>query len=457
MLAWFGAVLLGALIPLFPKGIPVLIFCVLLMYTALRPIRMVPWLIAVTPFYNAFVIKLQGLADLRILEPLWLVVGIGMLLSNLKQKNHHQNKQENQVPLWFRLLLLSIVLWDFIGASISSIGPHSYVDATQTMYLALVSFLVAMIVGRMGADVQKSILIKSGICITLAVIWSLIQMILPALAFPEVILNIPGGLEISQVATKTQMASNGVRIDRLSLLDIGPVAGATLLVAVFALTVVWLENKRRDSGISLGGVLFLALISLGLVLTFSRTAWILLVGVVLLVAYKRGVGSAFWATTLGMAVLAVLLRIPQVLARFSEIGDASEGSFSSHLKLWALALSLLRRRPVFGWGPGSFKVIMQSAGIGGSAWTTDAHNYFLQAGAEGGIIGMLLAMSISIGVMIWGWNKSEFPSASFGIVLAYTVVLFMCLTMNAFRTEILWIPMGLCIGLNLKRSTALEV
>jgi O-antigen ligase len=128
-------------------------------------------------------------------------------------------------------------------------------------------------------------------------------------------------------------------------------------------------------------------------LTFSRGAMIglLAVGATAFLALPKR--PAYIAVILGIALLAVQLTGPQLMARYSTV-FASEGerdaSSQSRLDLWKDCLTVIASAPVFGIGPANWRAVAPQFG-----WTEgkSAHSVWMETAAEVGIPGVLALFS----------------------------------------------------------------
>lgn len=162
--------------------------------------------------------------------------------------------------------------------------------------------------------------------------------------------------------------------------------------------------------------LLLGFVLSGVLLTFSRGALIVLLGQFLLFAiyFVRGVTLK----KLGAALLTLLVAVgmffgtnniksqrQEVLDVGQKLQFANEESLTSkqeRMDFWLGAVELIKEKPLFGWGPFSFRQAynpIQKTLLGSS---DHPHNIFLKIGAESGLfaLGAFLAFLISIFVIV---------------------------------------------------------
>jgi probable O-glycosylation ligase (exosortase A-associated) len=127
-------------------------------------------------------------------------------------------------------------------------------------------------------------------------------------------------------------------------------------------------------------------------LTFSRGAMVglLIVGFTAFVIMPKRPKQLAALALIGL--LAIRLTGPQLLARYGTAlaqDEERDGSAESRLDLWRDCLKIAAGRPVFGVGPGNFRVVASSLG-----WTPgkQAHSTWMQTLAEDGAPGLLVLL-----------------------------------------------------------------
>jgi putative inorganic carbon (hco3(-)) transporter len=202
------------------------------------------------------------------------------------------------------------------------------------------------------------------------------------------------------------------------------------------------------------GVLLLLILSAGLVLSYTRAAWVGIVGalgVFLLMRFRIpawvvGVGAVF----LGGIYLANQDQITIALERnrdessddlakhlSSASNISTDASNLERINRWHSALRMFEERPVWGWGPGTYMfeyapfqasedrtIISTNFATGGNA-----HSEYLGPLAEQGLIGMLLVV-VFVGTSCWtairlwsrmppGRDRYLVGAAFFGLITYY--------------------------------------
>ena len=170
-------------------------------------------------------------------------------------------------------------------------------------------------------------------------------------------------------------------------------------VAALMLVVASHLRIARAAGVLAAGAFAIVVFA-----TRSWTAAILLpflVGITLFVERARD-GRVAVAVSGGLFVVALVLTILVGASRLGSDGGTAAGLVGDTISedrvaLWSDALSLMAREPVLGVGPGRFASVSPTASSDADLrW---AHNEFLQAGAEAGLPGLLLTVSI----FLWGF------------------------------------------------------
>jgi len=197
------------------------------------------------------------------------------------------------------------------------------------------------------------------------------------------------------------------------------------LFVPFMLTFIFhRENKFSIKMLSLG--LLLVLLT-GILLSYSRAAWVSLVGAlgVFLILRLR---ISFRYVFAFIALLSGLFFIyrTEIMMELEKNKQDSSGKYTEHIRSisnistdasnlerinrWASAIRMFKDRPVFGWGPGTYQLvyapfqyskektlISTNAGDMGNA-----HSEYIGPLSESGVLGMLTVLFIVISVFVTG-------------------------------------------------------
>jgi O-antigen ligase len=250
------------------------------------------------------------------------------------------------------------------------------------------------------------------------------------------ILQVALGSSISPGPTETGFSFGGVLRGYATFGNpnaLGAFLGMLLPVAVWEFLA-----SRSASGRWLAANVVIVL-ALGLVTTFSRSAWLgagIGVVMVLLVNAPRRLR---WATLLGPLILVAVIggasRLSQPSANPSLIQAAggrlntlgaplatASGQFRLHV--WVDSLALIASRPIFGYGPDSFGLVYPRFETGN--WAPGAiidrpHDEPLGVAATQGLIGLAAYGTMLVAIVMTFWNRRhDLQSvALFGGVVAY--------------------------------------
>jgi O-antigen ligase len=172
----------------------------------------------------------------------------------------------------------------------------------------------------------------------------------------------------------------------------------------------------------------LVVMSLALVLTFGRSAWVgAAVGIAVVLASRRPWRRPAFTLVFGAsAVLLVALAagafflhgglplVRSTLARALSISDVASGSGLTRLHIWRDTLSLVASRPVAGYGPDTFGLVYPQFQTGN--WTPGflndkAHADVLQVAATQGLVGAAAYVWVIVAFVRAFWEGRAAPSA----------------------------------------------
>ena len=170
-----------------------------------------------------------------------------------------------------------------------------------------------------------------------------------------------------------------------------------------------------------------SILLLGFYLSFSRAAWIsLMVSLAVLVILKLRIKLS-WLIGGGLALgLLLFFFSDEVLYKMSRNSQDSSGNFVEHIQSmsnistdasnmerinrWTAAYGMIREKPLFGWGPGTYQfeyapfqhgyyqtIISTDFGDGGNA-----HSEYIGPCAESGIVGMLTVFTLVFCFVYYG-------------------------------------------------------
>ncbi len=210
----------------------------------------------------------------------------------------------------------------------------------------------------------------------------------------QIAVALVGGYYVPTLSGVAQLSA-GIQPNVLALqAAVVAVVGAVLVVDRLRFTFGWYL-----------GVLLSVLGSVAVVLTVSRSGMVAMaaaIGVLLLMTTRLeltvlgGLAVAFAA----VALIADIFRITAFTDWFVRGDVASLSTLTGRTEIWGLALSMVVERPVVGWG---FAALYRHDYSGGKFLDlvegTNAHNVWLQAAVETGIVGMLVLAGVLLGAI----------------------------------------------------------
>ncbi len=178
----------------------------------------------------------------------------------------------------------------------------------------------------------------------------------------------------------------------------------------------------REQRVQLGAVGALAVLWAGLVLTLSRSSLgALLVGLGILGAMRwRGRPILLAATVVVAVGIAAVVISPKTFG----LNQGLNGASSGRTGLISGGAQLFARRPVWGYGSGSFQVRYRALNAGSTSTLTASHTIVITIAAEQGLIGELpyVALVITAGVLLIRRARSNPYRAA--IAAAYVALVF---------------------------------
>jgi putative inorganic carbon (HCO3(-)) transporter len=175
-------------------------------------------------------------------------------------------------------------------------------------------------------------------------------------------------------------------------------AAFLLLMLPLAAARCALARSRRQA-VDYGAVT--VLLGLAFVLTYSRGAYVALVLTALVAAVvlrsegRPALSRLAIAAAATAAVVVLLTQAPgAVVSRAAAVLDSGNSSIQDRLSFWRSAVGIFRDYPALGSGPGTFAFVHGK--YQGRYYAQDAHNLYVQALAEVGVVGFL-AFAVMLG------------------------------------------------------------
>ena len=173
------------------------------------------------------------------------------------------------------------------------------------------------------------------------------------------------------------------------------------LVMIALSTVVLWSSRRREI---LWGAGLLAWLLVGLVTSFSQSSIAaLLLGLVILAAFRWDVRATLYASLglLTLAVIVVLLAPASLHFGLKGSGGSASNATSGRTKLISGGLQLFAKRPVYGFGAGSFETEYRRHSRASTENATSAsHTIPVTVAAEQGIVGLALYVALVLAALL---------------------------------------------------------
>ncbi len=186
-------------------------------------------------------------------------------------------------------------------------------------------------------------------------------------------------------------------------------------------------SKELSRKYRITSLVILVIFVVGLVFSYTRAAWVSLVGALamfFILKFKISNKLVFAVAILG--IVGITLFQTQIFFKMESNKVESSTDFTKHIKSisnitsdasnlerinrWHCAIRMFKEKPVFGWGPGTYQfkyapfqhsdektIISTNAGDGGNA-----HSEYLGSLAESGLLGMLNYIIICILIYLAG-------------------------------------------------------
>ena len=173
--------------------------------------------------------------------------------------------------------------------------------------------------------------------------------------------------------------------------------GMFMILIIFPLIMLFLNEKERKHKYIYGALSLIAFINI--ILSYSRNAWlgfgIGLIVLTLIYSWKIILGI------LGIGIISIF--IPSIFNRLKEFTDISQNM--SRIKLWDIALLMIKDHPVKGVGNGNYRVLYDTYKLKLNkkieyypSENFHPHNIFLKIQSEIGVFGLIFFLGMMISV-----------------------------------------------------------
>ncbi len=391
--------------------------------------------------------RTESLIWLLILYPL-----IDYLMRNIPALNNFSGFWDEAV------LIIIILLWPVQMAIRGSIyWQRSFMDLPILIYVALMFFLFLTRSSNAGLAIEGlRVYLEYLLCYFIAA--NLIstprqwEYLLNGFIATAVLLSLVGigqfimGVEMP--ANWVDQAEEGVRTRAFSLLTSPNILGS-LLVLFIPVTISQIIRLKGDLLRQL--IFSAALLSmlLCLVFTYSRGAWLALVGSLILYCILTKPQAIL---ALILAALAALKLSPGIGSRMTYLfssGYMSSSGKAGRLSRWDSALTQLSHDPWFGQGLGSFGGAVAARNVPGSYYVD---NFYLKTAVECGLIGLLALLWLFLNALRLGaWSLRQSSASNrwlvVGLICGLFGVLLHCVVENIFEVPLMCVYFWLLVGM----------
>lgn len=235
---------------------------------------------------------------------------------------------------------------------------------------------------------------------------------------------------------------------------------AVILLILFARAMYDKGIYDRVAWYFLLGFFFIAMC-----LSFSRGAWISLMCAIGFLLFQKSSGVKYKKILIvisAVALLGFLLIVPYaskiIISRAQTMTNLGYAANRERILRWGTAIMMFQRHPVIGCGYGTFAFTYVNdpaiVGVHLSQYKMGAHNEYLQALAELGLIGFLALMWIVISFFLYGFrllkrlknDNSFYRSIIIGVMSAELSLLLHFMVNNMIQADIVGVPFWILIG-----------
>jgi O-antigen ligase len=221
------------------------------------------------------------------------------------------------------------------------------------------------------------------------------------------------------------------------------------LVVVIVLLVAWICWQKRNRQVALG-VLAVAILFCGLVITLSQSSFVALLAGLAVIAALRW--SLRW--TIGVVVAALLIGGVAAVIGSGALGGGrtAERVTSGRAALVTGGGELFVDRPLQGWGSGSFaRQYRRSNNVSFESAASASHTIPVTVAAEQGLFGLiayLALLALAFIRALRGARSAPWPEMQVGVAAAFTAVVVHTLIYAAFLEDPLtWVLLGVATAL----------
>ncbi|OGJ73091.1 hypothetical protein A2454_00135 [Candidatus Peribacteria bacterium RIFOXYC2_FULL_55_14] len=347
------------------------------------------------------------------LESTWLLMGIAGVVTLFSSWKQGRQERWQGIPLvlWWGVLLF--VLWTVASYFQSSTGNYGFDEVLRTGALSLLFFWVLRISQSPDGRAYQYFMLR--------------------------LIRIVGAITLAACAVGLLVyvlqpvdRSVGTFFDHRFHTDYWPNAWAQYLLLAWPLVYYWAFRTwvfQRFNTLTVVEVLcrsFVVAMVIGcLFLSYSRGGFIVFGGQLLLwfLLYYFSTRAAFPRKKIAILVLLIgsmafgvfslanslrhdFYAVQSVAEKVTLSSAEGASSVTERVQFWEQALELAKERPLFGWGPYSFRFVQSRMQTSVLATSDHPHNVFLKLAAERGVVAMVLFVLV-LGFVFLRGMKSE--------------------------------------------------
>ena len=219
----------------------------------------------------------------------------------------------------------------------------------------------------------------------------------------------------------------------------------------------------KNGWAKIGAFITAILGTMAIVLTFTRSAWLALIGGIFLVLAKNYIRQLIvLALVIAIVLAALAMAFPeqtQIIA--SRFDPTMDRSISDRFWAYSAAVQMFAEHPILGVGVGQYEINYPDYKPPEAGWTAKGervpmtvHNAFLEVISELGVLGavVFLLFVLSMIKLFFELRRCDNPQISAlgtGIFAGLTAFFIQAQFNNQIYMEILWIALGLGLGLHL--------
>ncbi len=411
--------------------------CAMRLQKLLTPATFIPLLVAALLVWSFFIRAGKGIESAWVMA---LVAGVCVLLAPLDSKG------SRPVPLWAFWAGIAFLLWSTASWFLSSVNTYG-LDELLRDGAGFLLFCTAARYADNEELLRKCFVILTSLAFLGCLIGVMVYVLQPVSRFSGVFFHI------------------------LDVRDYWPNAWAEWLLLVWPVSILALQNVRRVWRTVVPGILLA-----GLLLSFSRGAVLVLVAQLVLgfvfmywitakkkTKNKTMMNAAFDALAIFVTAAVLFSAVHMLRSQIFPVESvtakvtltASEGTqtVSERKDFWQQSLQLSFMRPLFGFGPGTFRFVQPQLQEEVLATSDHPHNVILKLAMERGwptALFFLIFIVLSVlPAVLAAWRKD---AQGFLIALAVFGVLLHNLIDYNLQFTLIAVPLWLLLGIAVQQK-----